>query len=58
VVSSDHLKPGAVGWIQATVDTANKSGHMEKQITVYSNDRTNPMVSLSMSLDVVKPTVR
>ncbi len=55
MVSSDHLKPGAVGRIQATVDTAHKSGHMEKQITVYSNDRIHPMVSLSMTLDVVKP---
>jgi hypothetical protein len=53
VVSSDHLEPGATGQIKATVDTAGRSGRLVKHISVYSNDRTKPVLSLSVSMDVV-----
>jgi hypothetical protein len=54
VISSDHLEPGAIGQIKTTVDTAGKSGPLEKHVSVYSNDRTNPVVSLSLSMEVIQ----
>jgi hypothetical protein len=54
VISSDHLEPGAVGHIKASVDTAGRSGPLLKHISIYSNDRTNPVLSLSIALDVVQ----
>jgi len=53
VVSSDHLAPGAVGQIKATVDTAGRSGYVAKHINVYSNDRLNPVLSLTIMMDIV-----
>jgi hypothetical protein len=54
VVSSDHLEPGAVGSVKATVDTTNRRGRVEKHITIFSNDRANPMLTLSLSMDIVE----
>jgi len=54
VVSSDHLEPGAVGQIKASVDTTNRMGSLVKHITIYSNDQSRPALSLSISMDVVK----
>jgi hypothetical protein len=54
VVSSDHLGPGAVGRVKATVDTSNRHGRLEKYVTLYSNDRTNPVLTLSLSMDIVE----
>jgi hypothetical protein len=54
VISSDHLAPGAVGQIKASVNTANRNGPLMKHITIHSNDRTNPVLSLSVTLDVVQ----
>ena len=53
MVSSDHLEPGAVGGVKATLDSANKNGPIEKHITIYSNDITDPVLSLSVSADIV-----
>ncbi len=54
MVSSDRLAPGTVGHVKATVDTANRHGRLEKHVTVYSNDRTNPVLTLSLSMDIVE----
>jgi hypothetical protein len=54
VISSDHLEPGAVGQIKASVDTTGRSGPLIKHISVYSNDRTNPVLSLSVTMDIVQ----
>jgi len=53
VISSDHLDPGAVGRVKATVSTANISGPVLKHISVYSNDRVTPVVTVEVALDVV-----
>jgi hypothetical protein len=53
VVSSDHLLPGATGQIKASVHTAGRLGQMTKHITVFSNDRSNPVLSFTLSLQVV-----
>jgi hypothetical protein len=52
VVSSDRLEPGAEGRIKASIDTAGRMGRLEKYITVYSNDRRNPVITLSLTLDI------
>jgi hypothetical protein len=54
VVSSDRLEPGVVGQVKATVDTTNRRGRLEKHVTVYSNDRTNPALTLSLSMDIIE----
>jgi len=54
VISSDHLEPGAIGRVQATVNTSNIIGHLSKHITIYSNDRITPVLSVEMAMDVVK----
>ncbi len=52
MISSDHLKPGDTGRIKATVNTAGKSGFLAKHLSVYSNDRTMPVVTLEMDITV------
>jgi hypothetical protein len=54
VISSNHLNPGAAGQIKAEVKTAGKNGHVVKHVTIYSNDRMNPVLTLSLILDIVK----
>jgi len=54
VISSNRLEPGRVGQINVTVDTAGKAGHLEKHIVVYSNDRTTPVLTLTLTLDIVQ----
>jgi len=54
VISSDHLEPGAIGRVQATVNTANISGRLAKHFSIYSNDRITPVLSVEMAMEVVK----
>lgn len=54
MISSNHLDPGAVGQIKADVDTTDKSGHVVKYVSVYSSDRMNPVLSLSLIMDIVQ----
>jgi len=54
VISSDHLEPGGTGSVKATVDTANKNGYLAKRVTIYSNDRLTPVLSVEMTMDVVQ----
>jgi hypothetical protein len=53
VISSDHLDPGVVGRVKATVATVNGSGPVLKHISIYSNDRITPVLSVELTLDVV-----
>jgi hypothetical protein len=53
VISSDHLEPGAVGRVQATVNTGSNNGHISKHISIYSNDRIQPVLSVEVTMDVV-----
>jgi hypothetical protein len=53
VISSDHLDPGAIGRVKATVTTDNISGPVSKHISIYSNDRSAPVLSVEVNLDVV-----
>jgi hypothetical protein len=43
-----------LGQIKVTVDTAGKSGRLEKHVAVYSNDRTTPVLTLTLTLDIVQ----
>lgn len=54
MISSDHLEPGAIGRVQATVNTTNISGYLSKHFSIYSNDRITPVLSVEMTMDVVK----
>jgi len=36
------------------VDTTGKLGQLEKHISVYSNDRVTPVLSLSVTMNVVQ----
>ncbi len=54
MISSNHLDPGSVGKIKASVNTTGRGGPLVKHITVFSNDRRNPALSLSLSMDVVQ----
>ena len=54
MISSDHLEPGTVGHVKATVDTAGKNGPLTKHISIYSNDRLTPVLSVEMNMDVVQ----
>jgi len=54
VISSNHLVSGATGQIKVRVDTTERNGPLVKYITIYSNDRTQPLVTLSVIMDVVK----
>ncbi len=53
MISSDHLDPGAIGRVKATVATVNISGPSLKHISVYSNDLITPVVTVEVALDVV-----
>jgi hypothetical protein len=53
VISSDHLDPGAIGRVKATVATVNGSGPVLKHISVYSNDHITPVLTLEVALDIV-----
>jgi hypothetical protein len=57
VISSDHLDPGAVGRVKASVATDNISGPVAKHLTIYSNDRATPALSVEMTLEVVPRSV-
>jgi hypothetical protein len=41
-----------MGQIKVTVDTAGKTGHLEKHVSVYSNDRTTPVLTLTLTVDI------
>jgi hypothetical protein len=43
-----------MGQIKVTVDTAGKIGHLEKHVSVYSNDRSTPVLTLTLTLDIVQ----
>jgi hypothetical protein len=53
VISSDHLEPGAVGQVKATVETTNANGPLSKRVTIYSNDLVTPVVTVEMVMNVV-----
>jgi len=36
------------------VDTSGKSGNLVKHITIYSNDRTTPVRTLTITIDVTE----
>jgi hypothetical protein len=54
VISSDRLEPGKSGQIKATVDTTGKMGRIEKHVSIYSNDPQNPVITVSLSFDIVQ----
>jgi len=54
VISSDHLAPGEAGQIRASINTAGRKGRLEKHVRVYSNDRANPLLSLTLTMEVVQ----
>jgi hypothetical protein len=53
VISSDHLKPGEIGRVNATVQTINISGPSLKHLSVYSNDLVTPVLVMEISINVV-----
>lgn len=54
MVSSNHLEPGDLGRIQATVDTTGRSGVLVKKISIYSNDRSNPVRTIVMTMNIIQ----
>jgi len=53
VISSDHLDPGAIGRVKVTVATINSNGPLSKHISIYSNDRITPVLTVEVTLNVV-----
>lgn len=54
MISSDHLEPGQTGRIKASIDTTGKTGRLEKYLTVYSNDKDNPALTLSIAVEILQ----
>ncbi len=52
MASLSHLKPGERGRIQVTVDVAGKRGPISKAVQVYSNDAKQPVVTLTVAMQV------
>jgi hypothetical protein len=53
-VKPDLLKPGEKGELVFTVRLGSTKGHLEKHISVPSNDGQNPNVNLTIKADVVQ----
>ncbi len=53
MISSNHLEPGDTGQIKVTVDTAGKKGYLAKFVTIHSNDRRVPALTLTLTVQVV-----
>ncbi|RYD80016.1 MAG: DUF1573 domain-containing protein [Sphingobacteriales bacterium] len=49
------LKPGETSNILVSFDSAGKHGKEEKSITVYTNDPSNPEVTLKISANITTP---
>ena len=54
MVSSNHLDPGAVGQIRVSIDTTGASSLLTKHVSVYSNDRISPVLSLTVTVEVIQ----
>jgi len=52
MASSDHLKPGEKGKINARIDIKGRKGLLYKSIQVKSNDPKRPVVSLSLKANI------
>jgi len=52
MASSDRLKPGEKGKIDARIDTEGRKGAISKGITVNSNDPKRPFISLTLSATI------
>ena len=53
-VKPDLLKPGEKGELVFTVRLGGSKGHLEKHISVPSNDGQNPNVNLTIKADVIQ----
>ena len=49
---SRYTEPGETGRISVTLDTQGKRGRLRKPITIYTNDKAKPEVSLFVLADV------
>ena len=54
MISSNHLEPGEIGRIQASVDTFGRNGILVKKISIYSNDRRAPVRTIVMTMDITQ----
>jgi len=52
MASSSRLKPGEKGKIHVVVDPAGKRGIISKTIKVFSNDPKQPVVTLSVTMEI------
>ena len=52
VISSEVLAPGQEGTISATFDTSHFSGEKTKEISVYSNDPTHAVTTLTLQGEI------
>lgn len=52
MASLSRLKPGERGRIKVTVDVAGKRGPITKAVQVYSNDPKQPVVTLTVTMQV------
>jgi len=48
-----ELEPGERGTLKVTYNTGRSSGHMNRQLFVFSNDKKNPKVALTIKAKVV-----
>jgi hypothetical protein len=52
-ISAGVLTPGASATVEVSFDTARAFGPARKSITLYSNDPTQPVTTLTLSADVI-----
>ncbi len=55
LASASQIPPGGNGEIKATFNSRGKRGHVKKTITVVSNDKEQPVATLSLFADVGEP---
>lgn len=54
-VKNPDIAPGGSTTISVDIDTALKQGHVEREITVRSNDPAQPLLKLHITTDVLNP---
>jgi hypothetical protein len=42
------------GQLKVSVDTTGKAGVLLKHVSIYSNDRVRPVVTVTVSVDIVQ----
>lgn len=56
--SQDSIPSGQRGFVETKYETVNHIGEFKKNVTVYTNSPTNPMILLTIEGNVIRPKVQ